>query len=174
MLPAMLSFRRLHSSDESNLLEYLYALNQLSSSRFGPHPFTKEALRDFYHPYQPHTGYIAVENETGNIAANFIIRKGPLPHDVSRLQSYGISLNNEKDFTFAPSVADTWQNRGIGTPLLQYIIGDVKTKGAKRLLLWGGVKSENLQAIRFYSKNGFEVLGKFEYNGWNTDMILNL
>lgn len=170
----LFSFRRLQHADVPNLLAYLHSFSDQTLSRFAPHDFTQAAIEQFYHPYEPHFGYIANEMNQENIVAYFIIRKGVLIHDISRLQSYGLELNDSSDFSFAPSVADAYQNRGIGTPFLQFIIRDVKSIGAKRLILWGGVQNNNHQAIRFYTKNGFEVLGQFEYNGWNTDMMLHM
>lgn len=170
----LFSFRQLQPADATHLLEYLESLSPQTRARFGPHAFTLEAIQQFYHPYEPHMAYVACPMHQQKIVAYFIIRKGILMHDITRLQSYGLTLNNQTDFTFAPSVADAYQGRGIGSPLLQYIIREIKSIGAKRLILWGGVQSTNHHAIRFYTKNGFEILGQFEYNGWNTDMILHL
>jgi diamine N-acetyltransferase len=174
MISSLFSFRTLQSADVTNLLEYLQALSPQTRDRFGPHAYTLEAIQHFYHPYEPHVGYVACPIHQQEIVAYFIIRKGILMHDMTRLQAYGLTLNNQTDFTFAPSVADAYQNKGIGTPLLQFIIREIKAMGAKRLILWGGVQSNNHQAMRFYTKNGFEELGQFEFHGWNTEMILHL
>jgi diamine N-acetyltransferase len=170
----LFSFRPLQAADGTNLLEYLEALSPQTRNRFGPHAYTHEAIQHFYHPYEPHLAFVASPMHEQKIVAYFIIRKGVLMHDMPRLQSYGLTLNHQTDFTFAPSVADAYQGTGLGTPLLQYVLREIKAMGAKRLILWGGVQSNNHQAIRFYNKNGFEILGQFEYQGWNTDMILHL
>ena len=48
--------------------------------------------------------------------------------------------------------------------------GDV---GFRRTGLWGGVQCNNEKAVNFYLKHGFRILGQFEYNGWNYDMVLD-
>ena len=83
-------------------------------------------------------------------------------------------MDYSRDFTIAPSVADHYQSKGIGSKMLQFVIDDIKAKGAKRLVLWGGVQKTNVKAIRFYSKFGFNTLGEFDYNGLNLDMSLDL
>ncbi len=64
-------------------------------------------------------GYIAVEENTGKIIAYAILKKGYLEHDRQRLDSYGLQTDHQTDCTYAPSVADDWQGRGIGTALFQ-------------------------------------------------------
>lgn len=44
--------------------------------------------------------------------------------------------------------------------------------GKKRIILWGGVLKDNVQAIGFYKKVGFKSVGEFTHNGLNKiDMI---
>lgn len=33
------------------------------------------------------------------------------------------------------------------------------------MLLWGGVQATNERAIRYYTRNGFEPVGRFWHNG---------
>lgn len=47
---------------------------------------------------------------------------------------------------------------GIGRALIQYVIGEAKRAGVKRIFLW--VIKENLQARKFYEANGFVATGE--------------
>lgn len=165
--------RKLHHGDYDALVAYLHKLTPETIRRFGPHAFDKETITQLY-ANGLYTGYIAHDVETSSIVAYCIIKAGFLEHDSSRLQSYGLMLNKNTDSTFAPSVADEWQSQGIGNALFNEMITDLKNKGIKRIILWGGVQSDNCKAINFYLKNGFVNLGEFEYNGRNIDMAAEL
>ncbi len=166
--------RQLGSDDLERLLAYLHDLSADTRRRFGPHPFDRQSVIDFYNNPQEHWGYVAQDFETGAIVAYSLVKVGYLQHDGPRLQSYNLSLDMKTDCTFAPSVADAWQSQGVGNSLWAFILNDLKAKGIKRVILWGGVQSDNERAVNFYMKNGFRLLGRFEYNGWNDDMILEM
>lgn len=166
--------RRLISGDLEALLAYLDHLSATTRKRFGPHPFDRQSVIEFYDRPQERRGYVAQDIETCALVAYSIIRTGYLHHDRPRLESYGLSLDANTDCTFAPSVADSWQSQGVGNSLWEFILHDLKEQGFKRVILWGGVQSDNDRAVNFYRKNGFRRLGSFEYNGWNDDMILEI
>ena len=164
--------RSFNSDDLENLFDYLQGLSAKTKKLFGPHPFDKQSIIDLYKNPNQYLGYIAEVMDTKKVVAYSIIKIGYLQHDSFRLQSYGLKLDKNKDCTFAPSVADLWQIYGIGNAMFNFIYSDIKTKGIKRIILWGGVQSNNERAINYYNKNGFRVLGQFENNGQNYDMIL--
>jgi len=166
--------RRLHSNDHDHLFDYLQGLSDLTKSRFGPHGYDRQSIIDIYQHTAEYFGYIAEELLTKKIVAYSILKTGYLPHDRFRFESYGLLPDQQTDCTYAPSVADAWQSCGVGNALFHYILSDLKAKGFKRVLLWGGVQSNNEKAISFYLKNGFKRLGKFEYNGLNDDMMLDV
>ncbi len=99
-----------------------------------------------------------------------IIRHGYLEHDSPRLSAYGLQLNHQTDGSFAPSVADNWQGKGLGKELFDFILPELSARGINRIILWGGVQRNNERAVRYYQKLGFQSLGHFEYHGMNTDM----
>ena len=169
-----LVFRRLTSNDFAKLFEYLQNLSKHSKSHFGPHKFDLQSIIVFYEQCNNNIGYLALDNETQNIVAYSIIKIGLLDHDRPRLLSYGLILNEKKDCTFAPSVADLWQSYGIANALFHYILSDIKTIGIERIILWGGVQKENQKAFNFYVKNGFRTIGQFSHEGENFDMILDI
>jgi len=170
----LVCLRRLDSNDLDDLFDYLQNLSAETKKRFGPHNFDKQSIINFYKYAETHWGYVAHDIETKEIIAYSIIKIGYLEHDKSRLQSYGLILDNKTDCTFAPSVQDLWQSCGIGNQLFLFILSDLKKNGIKRIILWGGVQLDNERAVNFYQKNDFIVLGQFTYNGENYDMILDI
>lgn len=165
--------RKIDSSDFDGLLKYLYVLSAETKSRFGPHPFDAASVIDFYKAGDV-TGYIAEERTSHSVIAYAIIRKGILRFEKERLLDYNYFDLDKDCCTYAPSVADNWQGKGIGKSLFFFITDDCKNQNIKRIILWGGVQSTNERAVNFYKKIGFITLGKFEYNGFNEDMILEL
>ena len=165
--------RKLDSSDLDGLLKYLHHLSAETKSRFGPHPFDAASVIDFYKADDV-TGYIAEEKLSNLIIAYAIVRKGILYFERERLLHYNYFDLDKDCCTYAPSVADNWQGKGIGKLLFFYIADDCKNQNIKRIILWGAVQSSNERAVNFYKKLGFKALGRFEYNGFNEDMILEL
>ena len=163
--------RRLISADFDKLSDYLHQLSPETLRRFGPHGFDKEAIRDLFENTHTHIGCIGLESETSEIIAYSILKIGYLEHDSFRLQSYGLALDMETDCTFAPSVADAWQSLGVGNCMFQFVLSELKALRVKRIILWGGVQADNDKAVNYYLQNGFRILGEFEYNGRNFDMI---
>lgn len=167
-------FSKIEKQDLSELGQYLCKLSERTRSYFGPHGFNKEAIDDFYRD-NLNTGYIVRDPENNNrIIAYAITRKGFLSHDEPRLSAYAIQPDPNTDATFAPSVADDCQGRGLGKQLFAYILSDLSGTGIARLILWGGVQARNERAVRYYQGLGFRTLGYFEYQGWNTDMVYDL
>ena len=91
-----------------------------------------------------------------------------------RFKSYDIELNPVTDCTFAPSVADSWQGEGLGGTMFSVIRHNLLTNGFQRVVLWGGVQADNLEALAFYEAQGFVRMGEFSRNGSNWDMMLTL
>ena len=165
----MISFRILSSTEFEKLRDYLNALSPETKSRFGPHGYDLESIRNFYMDSE-NTGVVGV-SDTDEFAAYAILRRGYLEHDRPRLEGYGLKLSAERDSTFAPAIADAWQGKGIGSLLFEYVEGIAREKEIYRIILWGGVQASNDRAIRYYEHLGFRSLGSFEYHGWNQDMI---
>ncbi len=166
--------RRLNYDDFDKLVVYLSKLSPETVSRFGPHGFDKKSILNLYENCNKHKGYIAQDAETSEIIGYSIVKLGYLEHDGSRLQSYGITPDDNSDCTFAPSVADQWQSQGVGNSLYNFMLLDLKAKRFKRIILWGGVQSNNTRAVNYYSKHGFRKLGEFQHNGPNFDMVLEI
>ncbi|MEI7829612.1 MAG: GNAT family N-acetyltransferase [Prolixibacteraceae bacterium] len=170
----LIEIRRLVPDDFGGLHDYLQNLSAESKRRFGPHSFERQAIADFYEHSEMHMGFVAIDNATLEIIAYAIVKIGFFEHDRSRLEGYGLKLDPTTDCNYAPSVADAWQSCGLGNDMFQQIKSDLSARDIKRMILWGGVQSDNEKAIRFYRKNGFQTLGSFAYHGWNEDMILEI
>jgi len=168
------TIRILESGDIEALVVYFQRLSTETLKRYGPHAFDADSIRINYGQASSCIGLIAIDVENSEIIAYSIVKIGFLDHDRNRLETYGLSLNNETDCTFAPSVADEWQSLGIMNQMFQFILNQVEMKGIRRIILWGGVQQDNDKAVNFYIKNGFRILGHFEYHGWNYDMMLDI
>lgn len=165
--------RLLTQDDYEGLSHYLQSLSPDTQKRFGPHPYDKKSLEEFYGQFHCR-GYIAIYTVTTRIIAYSIIKPGYIQHDAHRLLSSGITPDTATDCTFAPSVADEWQSCGIGNHMLRFIITDLQTRRIKRIILWGGVQMDNTIAVNFYKRNGFRTIGQFNYNGENYDMVYDI
>lgn len=168
------SLRKLTPGDFNVLSIYLQQLSPQTKKRFGPHPFDERSVVEFYNSSESCFGYVAQDLEENKIIAYSVLKTSYLEHDRQRLESYGLQLSHTSDCTFAPSVADSWQGMGIGNGLLRFIIPDLKAMGISRIILWGGVQMDNEQAVTYYVRNGFKILGRFSYNGENYDMALEI
>jgi ribosomal protein S18 acetylase RimI-like enzyme len=162
------------TDDLAAILVYLNQLSSETRKRFAPHSFDLQTLKILFQKQEEYWGYIAKNTADNQIVAYSIGRKGLLPKDAVRLQQCGVVVYQESCFTIAPSVADDWQSEGVGSLLMDFILSEVKNTATQQITLWGGVQADNLRAIRFYHKYGFETVGKFERSGPNYDMILSL
>ena len=161
------------TDDMDALCCYLDKLGNETRKRFGPHAFNKETLFQLINDMN-YNLFIAKSLEDDTIVGYAILKTGWLDFEYPRLQRYG--MNPEPgDCTIAPSIADSWQGKGIGFTFLSFLIEYVrKNLNFRRIFLWGGVQNDNMKAVRLYQKTGFRELGRFEHNGLNLDMILEL
>lgn len=155
------------------LVHYLEELSDESKSRFGPHAFNYDTIESLVQ----NEGFcllIAIDSHSDTIIAYIIVKNGWIDYESPRLSSYGL-IESRRDATIAPSVADLWQSRGLGSKFYSFVLNYLKNeKHVERLFLWGGVQNSNTKAINFYNKHGFNKLGEFEYHGWNTDMVFEI
>ena len=161
------------SSDFDALLFYLHNLSIETKNRFGPHAFDADSVIQFYNN-KGVTGFVATVANSNTIIAYFIIKDGLLHFESERLKNYHYSNIENDSCTYAPSVADEWQGKGIGKLMFYHILDDCRQRFIKRIILWGGVQNTNEKALQFYKKLGFVTLGQFKYNGQNQDMLLEI
>lgn len=82
------------------------------------------------------------------------------PSGIARYRRAGIHLT-ATDCRFGPTLADDYQGRGVGTRVFPLIADVARRFGKKRIILWGGVLTDNPRAIRYYEKQGFRTVGSF-------------
>lgn len=173
-----LSFRVLRSDDAPALGRYLEGLSAETRGWFAPHPFTAEVARKLCADldYRQTLRLIALSG-TGDqeeVAAYFILHLGTRKGEQDRYRGYGIVLDDRTDCTFAPSVADAWQNRGLGSALMPHVLEVARQLGFRRALLSGGAQTANVRALHFYEKFGFRKVGAFRTSVDNQDMIVEI
>ncbi|MEO8406618.1 MAG: GNAT family N-acetyltransferase [Chitinophagaceae bacterium] len=168
--------RLLKQEDAGNLFNYLTdGLSPQSKAWYAPHSFGWETVNFICNNLPGDSDrYVAIDEE-GAIIAYMIIKKGMIDYDRTRLLMKNIYFDQHAICTFAPSVADAWQNSGLGSQLYDIIEKDLlETKPYKHIILWGGVNTDNPRAFHFYTKKGFTKLGSFWYDGKeNEDMVKN-
>ena len=148
-------------------------LGKETRGRFAPHSFDRTALEQLFGIPGTCQGFIIEDGDSGGILAYAVVRKGYLDHERERLALYGWQCDEQADCSYAPSVADAWQGRGLGSRLLDRVRKELRHQGIRRMVLWGGVQATNLLALTYYKKHGFRELGRFEWNGSNIDMALD-
>ena len=80
--------------------------------------------------------------------------------DHTRFAAYGVSLDERTDVRFGPCVRDAERGSGLASRLLAETARIARREGRSRLILWGGVQSDNRRARRFYEREGFSEVGR--------------
>ena len=168
-------FRPLRADQAAALGAYFTGLSQATRGVYGPHPFDQETADGFCAALDSaHTLRMLAWVEE-KIVAYFVVELGVRAGDRRRYEALGLALYDETDCTLAPSVADAYQSQGLGSLMMQHLLGLLPRLGRQRMLLWGGVRADNPRAVHFYTKFGFQRVGDFEAGGTNNyDMIADL
>ena len=87
-------------------------------------------------------------NGDERIIAYMLLKLGVLDSDRQRFAQLGIPLNPDTDSTLAPSVADDYQNQGVGSILLKHLLQAARHLGRRRVVLWGGVQATSSLASK--------------------------
>ena len=173
-------FRPLMSSDAILLGRYFLNLSEETRRRYGPHPFDQATADHFCATIDyAHTIRMIATISSGaqeQAIAYFIFLLGVLKNDHERYASLPLPLAPRSDCTVAPSLADAYQNQGLGSPLMQHLFTVARWLGFKRMILMGGVQATNERGVHYYEKNGFRKVNTFEKPTgiFNYDMIRDL
>ena len=172
------TMRPMRSDDSIPFGAYLDSLSADTRSRYGPHPFNQETADAICATLDPSDILRMVatipHNGEERVIAYILLKLGIHEDDGRRYKELGIPLAPDTDVTLAPSVADDYQNQGLGSLMMRHIIGIASRLGRQRIVLWGGVQATNARAIHFYEKWGFHKVGEFYTDKNNHDMILDL
>ena len=170
-----LQVRLLLATDDERLGRYFEGLSQATRGVYGPHPLNREeGLRlcreiDYGHTLR----FVALDGE--EIVGYFILQLGTRPNDEERYAAHGTPLDPATGCTLAPSVADAWQERGLGSALFPHVCEAARNLGFGRMVLMGGVRADNPRAVHFYEKFGFYRVADFQSSDTNNhDMVLEL
>jgi diamine N-acetyltransferase len=170
--------RPLQAGDATIFGVYLGALSPDTRDRYGPHPFDQETANRLCAAINlgENIRVIATIPAHGGerMIAYVILVMGVSDVDVRRYQALGIPINQETDCTLAPSVADDYQDQGVGRLVVQRVIDGARELGRKRMVLMGGVQATNDRGVHFYTRFGFRKVGEFYTDRNNFDMILDL
>lgn len=167
--------RVLSAEDAGPLGRYFDGLGPSVRGVYGPHPLNSEhatalcAELDYSHLLP----FVAVHDD--NIIGYFLVQIGLRDGDRQRYIDHGHALVDAACCTFAPCVADAWQERGLGSALFPHVAQSLRRLRRQRLVLWGGVRGDNPRAQHFYRKFGFRHVGNFKVRDLdNLDMVLDL
>ncbi|MDD3475038.1 MAG: GNAT family N-acetyltransferase [Candidatus Dojkabacteria bacterium] len=95
---------------------------------------------------------------------------------IDKYITYGLKLNTEYTCRFGPTLADKYQDQGLGSLIFPYVVKIAKLLGRKHIILYGGVFADNTRAIKYYEKHRFRIAGKYNNDDGveNLDMILDI
>lgn len=165
--------KKLSSNDGKNLGNFFNSLLPETRSRFAPHPLTFEyaaLLCDEEQSTDTAERFILWDNKL--IAGYFILEFRIPDHEAKRYSEYGIMLEQGKDVMFAPCVADSYQDRGLASLVMDILLEHCRKRECRSLVLLGGTQESNARAIRFYEKFGFIPCGGYHTEVYNIDMRL--
>ncbi len=174
------TFRPLAADDAGILGQYFQNLSVETRRRYAPHAFDQATADHLCATidYADTIRMIAiVETDLQQQAvAYFVLVLGAHDHDQERYARAGISLDPQTDCTVAPSIADAYQDRGLGSCLMSHLMEVARQLGRGRMVLMGGVQATNHRAVHYYQKHGFRMVSTFESPAgvYNHDMVLDL
>jgi diamine N-acetyltransferase len=155
--------RPLLRSDGAALGAYFLGLSEETRRRFGPHPLDQATADNLCTTINVAEALRLVAVALGpapqEIIAYFILLLDVTEDERARYSQSGIALHSQTDCTVAPSVADRYQNSGLGSRCFEHLIELARRLGRQRMLLLGGTQASNQRAIHFYAKHHFQTIG---------------
>lgn len=168
--------KEIEKEDSDSLGKYFEELSDETRRRFGPHPLNKsEAVKICREGLGKDDIRLILKSKvSGETAAYFILLFDTIVHEDRRYFDYGIELDGRRDVTFAPSVADRYQDKKAASSCMPYIVDFLKENGKRYFVLMGGTQSTNGRAVRFYEKFGFKKVGSYMTDIENYDMYMEI
>ncbi|MBU7577399.1 MAG: GNAT family N-acetyltransferase [Flavihumibacter sp.] len=155
------------AADCNSIVSFYQQLQEATRRLYAPHPMDRESLQQQVADPAHLMLLTFVEEE---LAGYQVFLKGTFPWERDRYTQYGITLNQETA-SYAPVLGDPFKGRRLGASMLEQALPLLKAAGITQLILWGGVQCANIRAVNFYLKNGFRIIGHFDWEGANYDMI---
>jgi diamine N-acetyltransferase len=174
-----LHYRPLLPSDVAALAAFLTSLSPLTRHRWTLASYDRamaEELCDAIGRYDKLRLVAHEADKPTELVALFEFSFSIPAGDHERFARYGIELEEAHDVRFGPCVRDADQGRGVASALMKPTLDLVRRFGKTRLLLWGGVLTENEPARTFYRRQGFVEVGHFHTSDGLTciDMLCTL
>ena len=172
--------RPLLATDTERLGLFFDALTDASRRVYGPHPLNSEHAKVLCDQidYGMSLRFVALgplPTAAQQIVGYMILDLGTRESDAGRYAQVGRPLDGSITATFAPVIADAWQEHGLGSAMFPVVTEAARQVGRRQIVLMGGVRDDNPRARHFYEKFGFERVGGFVAGGVdNHDMILQL
>jgi len=173
--------RLVRPTDVEPLADYFTGLSERTRGFYGPHRFdraTAERLCAELDPARTRRYVAVLEEGTPDLAiiGYMILTREISSGDQARYASHGPTLVLDRCASFAPSIADAYQEQGLGTQMAVQVLRYGVDWGLTQVILMGGVQARNGRARRLYERLGFRAVGTFEVvrNGEridNLDMI---
>jgi GNAT superfamily N-acetyltransferase len=159
-------FRPLAVADSRIFARYLAGASDEMRGFFSPHPFDEATAKSIASSPDP-ARVLRMLATVGSgpderSVAYFILKLQVPPHEIERYAACGYPLDERTTASVAPSVADDYQDRGLGSALMRATLDVARRLGKTLVVLSGGVQARNSRAIHFYAKQGFESVGRFE------------
>lgn len=163
-----------HQDNWLALQQYYASLSAESRKFFKPHGFEEADIRAFYSK-SAHQGWVLCEEHSEVIAGYGILVQGGKGSDLERIFRQRPELMAQRIAGIAPSVAEALQGKGISKLLMEGLLEQAAVAKNDWVSLLGGVRADNIRAVKYYHKFGFELVAEFEREGTkNWDMVLRL
>ena len=170
-----ITVRLIEAADTLLLYQYLQNLSAETVKRFQPHAFDFNTVENICRNCADENIFRFAAVTNGQVIAYMLFKKGWVDEDRSRYMQRNQTFNEHTLITFAPSVADAWQNCGLGSAMYQPIEKLLQQQGFETIVLWGGVQALNHRAVHYYEKSNYQHLGSYYWNEMdNYDMLKHL
>ena len=159
--------RLLRPIDVEPLAAYFLGLSERTRGFYGPHRFDRAtAERLCAEEDSTRTRRYVAVLEDGTPAAEIIgyliLTREIAAGDLARYASHGPALDLDTCAALAPSIADAYQEQGLGTQMARHVLRCAVDWGLAQVILMGGVQARNTRARRLYERLGFRAVGAFE------------
>ena len=171
-----ITLRPLLSTDRNLLTQFLQSLSKTTQEYYILDSYDRKAAKQMCEDINKYDKLRFVGLIDEKIIGLFEFSMDLTKEDINRFNQNGIKLKQGEDCRFGPCISDNLQGTGIASTLFPYIIKIAKNLDQKRIILWGGVFSDNSRAIKYYKSNGFNKVGEFKNNDGREclDMIFNI
>ncbi len=176
--------RPLAATDVESLTAYFEGLSAQTRSFYGPHPFDRATAGRLCATIDPSrtVRFVALIDDgtpDARIIGYMILTRDIGPGDIARYAAYDVPLDPAMTASLAPSIADAFQEQGLGTAMARHVIDCARAAGLRRVILMGGVQARNERGRRMYERLGFVTQGEFDVRRDgilidNYDMALDL